>query len=39
MAKSFLPKVRKHRFEILIDVVIAFISLVILGYALGPDKA
>ena len=38
MAKSFLSKVRKHRFKILIAVVIAFILLVILGYALGPDK-
>jgi hypothetical protein len=38
MAKSFLSKIRKHRFKLLIAAVIAFILLVILGYALGPDK-
>ncbi len=38
MAKSFLGKIRKYKFIILIAIIIAFILLVILGFALGPDK-
>ena len=38
MAKSFLSKIRKHRTKILIAAIVAFILLVILGFALGPDK-
>ena len=38
MAKSFVKKIRKHRMTILIVVIIVFILLVILGFALGPDK-
>jgi hypothetical protein len=38
MAKSFLYKVRKHRMKILIAIIIAFILLLILGYAINPDK-
>jgi hypothetical protein len=38
MAKSFLYKVRKHRMKILIAIIVAFILLLILGYAINPDK-
>ena len=38
MAKSFLSKMRKYKYVILIASIIAFILLVILGFALGPDK-
>jgi glycerol uptake facilitator-like aquaporin len=38
MAKSLLYKVRKHRIEILIAIIIAFILLLILGYAINPDR-
>ena len=38
MAKSFLYKVRKHRMKILIAIIVAFILLLILGYAINPDR-
>jgi hypothetical protein len=38
MAKSFLHKIRKHRMKILVAIIIAFILLLILGYAISPDK-
>jgi hypothetical protein len=38
MAKSLLNKVRKHRMKILIVIIVAFILLLILGYAIDPDK-
>ena len=38
MAKSFVKKIRKHRMKILIVTIIIFILLVILGFALRPDK-
>jgi len=38
MAKSFLSKTRKHRMKILIAVIVAFVVLLILGYAMKPDK-
>ncbi len=38
MAKSFLGKMRKYKYIILIASIIAFILLVILGFALGLDK-
>ena len=38
MAKTFLYKVRKHRMKILIAIIIAFILLLVLGYAINPDK-
>jgi hypothetical protein len=38
MAKSFLGKIRKYKYLILIASIVAFILLVILGFALGPDK-
>jgi len=38
MAKSFLSKIRKHRMKILIAVIVAFVVLLILGYAMKPDK-
>jgi len=38
MAKPFLSRIRKHRMKILIAVILAFILLVILGYAMKPDK-
>ncbi len=38
MAKSFLSKMRKYRTKILIAAIVAFIVLVILGYAMKPDK-
>ena len=38
MAKSFLGKMRKYKYIILIASIIAFILLVILGFTLGPDK-
>jgi len=37
MAK-FLYKIRKHRMKILIVIIVAFILLLILGYAMNPDK-
>ncbi len=39
MAKSFLGKIRKYKYIILIACIAAFILLVILGFALGPDKS
>ena len=38
MAKSFLGKMRKYKYIILIASITAFILLVILGFVLGPDK-
>jgi len=38
MAKSFLYTIRKHRMKILIAIIIAFILLLILGYAINPDR-
>lgn len=38
MAKSFLGKIRKYRYIILIASIAAFILLVLLGTILGPDK-
>jgi membrane-bound acyltransferase YfiQ involved in biofilm formation len=38
MIRPFLSKIRKHRMKILIAVIVAFIVLVILGYAMRPDK-
>ena len=38
MAKSFLGKLRKYRYIIIIASIIAFILLVLLGAILGPDK-
>ncbi len=38
MATTLLKAMRKHRRAILIVAVLAFILLVILGFALGPDK-
>ena len=38
MAGSFLSKIRKYRTSILVASIIAFILLVILGFALGLDK-
>jgi hypothetical protein len=38
MAKSFLHTIRKHRMKILIAIIIAFILLLVLGYAISPDK-
>jgi glycerol uptake facilitator-like aquaporin len=37
-AKSFLYTIRKHRMKILIAIKIAFILLLILGYAINPDR-
>jgi len=39
MAKSLLGKIRKYKYIILIASIAAFILLVILGFALGPDKS
>jgi len=38
MAKSFLGKIRKYKYIILIASIVIFILLVILGATLGPDK-
>ncbi len=38
MATSLLNKVRKHRMKILIVIIVLFILLIILGYAINPDK-
>jgi len=38
MARSFMSKIRKYRTANLIASIIALILLVILGFALGPDK-
>jgi len=38
MAKTLLKAMRKHRRVILIIAILAFILLVILGFAMGPDK-
>ncbi len=38
MVRSFLGKIRKYKYIILIASIAAFILLVILGFALGPDK-
>ncbi len=38
MAKSFLYTIRKHRMKILIAIIIAIFLLLVLGYAINPDK-
>ena len=38
MAKLFFYKVKEHAWIIVVALIIAFVLLVILGYALGPDK-
>ncbi len=38
MAKTLLKAMRKHRRAILIVAILVFILLVILGFAMGPDK-
>jgi len=38
MARTLLKAMRKHRRAILIVAILAFILLVILGFAMGPDK-
>ena len=38
MARSFMKMMRKHRRLILIVCVTILILLVILGFAMGPDK-
>jgi hypothetical protein len=38
MAKSFLGKIRKYKYIILIASIVVFILLVLLGAILGPDK-
>jgi hypothetical protein len=38
MARSFLAKIRKYKYVILISSTAALILLVILGATLGPDK-
>ena len=38
MAKTLLKAMRKHQRLILTIVILVFILLIILGFAMGPDK-